>query len=88
MDECESMGGDCMCWSRKRCHRVRFGILLIVIGLLWLGQKAGWVPLEIFGPLVLLTFGVWMIVTSYLQKRHPLPQRWTDDEGLENGKEE
>ena len=69
MDEYKSMGGDCICWTRKRYHRARFGILLIVIGLLWFAQRAGWFPSEIFGPLVLLTIGVWMIATSYLQKR-------------------
>jgi len=70
-----AMGGDCMCWSRKRWHRARFGILLIVIGLLWLAQRAGWFPSGIFGPLVLLTIGVWIIVTSYFHKRQgsPLP---------------
>ena len=88
MDEYASKGGDCMCWTRKSRHSARFGMLLIVIGLLWFGQRAGWVPLEIFGPLVLLTLGVWMIVTSYLQKRQAPPQRKTNDEGLENGKEE
>jgi hypothetical protein len=77
-----------MCCSRRRWHRAKFGVLLIVIGFLWLGERAGWVPLEIFGPLVLLTLGVWVIATSDLQKRHDLPQRWTNDEGLENGKEE
>ena len=69
MCEYESMGGDCMSWARKRWHRARFGILLIVIGLLWFGQRAGWFPLEIFGPLVLLTLGLWMITTSYLHNR-------------------
>jgi len=62
-----------MSWVRKRCHRGRFGILLIVIGLLWVGQRAGWVPLGFFGPLVLLTLGVWMIATSYLHKRQGSP---------------
>jgi hypothetical protein len=73
MGEHKSMGGDCMCWSRKRWHRARFGILLIVIGLLWFGQRAGWFPLEILGPLVLLTLGVWMIATSYFHKRQGSP---------------
>jgi hypothetical protein len=77
-----------MCWTRKRCHRGRFGILLIVIGLLWFAQRAGWVPLEIFGPLVLLTLGVWMIVTSYLQKRQPPQQSRTSNEGLAKRNEE
>jgi len=62
-----------MCWSRKRWHRARFGILLIVIGLLWFGQRAGWFPLEIFGPLVLLTLGVWIIATSSFHKRQGSP---------------
>jgi len=88
MDEYKSMGGDCMSWFRKRGHRGRFGILLIVIGLLWLGQRAGWFTSEIFGPLVLLTIGVWMIATPYLQKRQALRQGGTDNEGLANRKEQ
>ena len=67
------MGGECMSWVRKRYRRARFGILLIVIGLLWFAQRAGWFPLEIFGPLVLLTLGVWIIATSYLHKRQAPP---------------
>jgi hypothetical protein len=74
MDEYKSMGGDCMSWVRKRYSRVRFGILLIVIGLPWFGQRAGWFPSGIFGPLVLLILGVWMIATSYLYKRQATPR--------------
>jgi hypothetical protein len=88
MDEYKSMGGDCMSWARKRCYRARFGILLIVIGMLWFAQRAGWFSSEIFGPLVLLTFGVWMIVTSYLQKRQAPPQSTTSNEGVTNRNEE
>jgi len=88
MGEYKSMGGDCMSCVRKRCHRGRFGILLIVIGLLWFAQRAGWVPLEIFGPLVLLTLGVWMIVTSFLQKRQAPPQSTTSNERVANRNEE
>lgn len=88
MGQYGSMGGDCMSWVRKRCRRARFGILFIVIGLLWFGQRAGWFPLGIFGPLVLLTLGVWMIVTSYLQKRQVPPQGRTNNMGLANRNEE
>jgi len=77
-----------MCWSRKRWHRARFGILLIVIGLLWFGQRAGWFPLGFFGPLVLLTLGLWMTATSYLQKRQAPPQSTTSNEGVTNRNEE
>jgi hypothetical protein len=77
-----------MCWTRKRCQRGRFGILLIVIGPLWFAQRAGWVPLEIFGPLVLLTLGVWMIATSYFHKQQTPPQGRTNKVGLANRNEE
>jgi hypothetical protein len=68
MGKYESMGDDCMSWVRKRYSRPRFGILLIVIGLLWFAQRVGGLPSGIFGPLVLLTLGVWMIATSYFHK--------------------
>jgi len=88
MDEYRSMGGDRMCENRKRGHRGRFGVLLIVIGLLWSAQRAGWFPSEIFGPLTLLTLGVWMIATSYLQKRQAPPQSTITNEGVTNRDEE
>lgn len=62
-----------MCRFRGRWHRARFGILLIVIGLLWIAQRAGWFPPGIFGPLVLLTLGVWMIVTVCFRKLQVAP---------------
>jgi hypothetical protein len=65
MGEYKSAGGDGICWVRKRWHRARFGILLIVVGLLWFAQRAGWFPSGILGLLVLLTLGVWTIATSY-----------------------
>jgi hypothetical protein len=77
-----------MCWTRKRRHRARFGILLIVIGLLWFGQRAGWVPSGIFGPLVLLTLGLWMIATSYFHKQQAPPQSTTSNEGVTNRNQE
>ena len=76
-----------MSWARKRWHRARFGILLIVIGLLWFAQRAGWFTSEIFGPLVLLTIGVWMTATSYLQKRQAPTQSRTNNSVLANRNE-
>ncbi len=87
MDEYKSTGGDCMSWVTKRGHRGRFGILLIVIGLLWFAKRAGWFSSEIFGPLVLLTLGLWMIATSYFHKRQALRQGPTNNEGSANRNE-
>ena len=88
MSKHESMGGDCMSWVRKRYSRARFGALLIVIGLLWLAQRAGWFPSEVFGPIVLLALGVWMIATSYSHKWQAPRQRRADNEGSANRNEE
>jgi hypothetical protein len=77
-----------MCCIRKRWHRGKFGILLIVIGLLWFAQRAVWFPPEIFCPLVLLTLGVWMIVTSHLKKWLAPSQSTTTNEGVTNRNEE
>jgi hypothetical protein len=71
------MGGAGMCWNRERCHRGRFGVLLIVVGLFWFAHRAGWFSSEAFGPLLLLTLGLWMIVTSYFQKQQAPPQSTT-----------
>ncbi len=62
-----------MCWFRGRWYRAGFGILLIVIGLLWLAQRAGWFPSGTLGPLFLLAIGVWLIATSYFHKRQAPP---------------
>ena len=69
MGEDAPVRGNAMSWVRKRYHRARFRILVIVIGLLWFAQRAGWFPLEIFGPLVPLIIGAWMVATSYFHKR-------------------
>jgi hypothetical protein len=73
MGKYDSIADDCMSWVRKRYSHARFGILLIMIGLLWFAQRAGWFPSGIFAPLVLLTFGVWMIVTAYLRRLQAPP---------------
>ncbi len=76
----QSMGGGCMSWVRKRYSRAKLGIFLVVIGLLWFGQRVEWFPSKVFGPLVLLTFGVWMVILSRLHKRQPPPEGETNHE--------
>ena len=74
--------------GQKKIHRARFGILLIVIGVLWLAQRAGWFPSEVFGPIVLLTLGLWMTATSYSHKWQAPRQGPTNNEGSANRNEE
>ncbi len=65
----------------KRCYRhwmcrgrsrgVFWGILLIVVGIFWLGKKANWFPTELiamFWPGVLIFIGVWIIAAILMGK--------------------
>ena len=48
----------------KRSFRLRCGGLLVIIGLLWLAQRAGLMQTEYLGPMVLLVIGFWFLVSS------------------------
>jgi hypothetical protein len=43
--------------------RLRIGILLICIGLIWFAKNAGLFASEFFGPLIMLVTGIWLIIT-------------------------
>jgi hypothetical protein len=58
-----------LCEMRKRCGSARFGVLLMVIGLLWLAQRLGWFPPGIFGPLLVLVIGGWLCIVHYFLDR-------------------
>jgi hypothetical protein len=40
----------------------------VIIGLLWLAQRASWMPTGYLGPMVLMVIGFWFLVTSRLFK--------------------
>jgi hypothetical protein len=65
---------------KKRCGGTRLGILLIVLGLLWFGQRIGWVPSVILGPLVLVIIGAWVAFSSSIGKREVSPCKGIDHE--------
>ena len=46
--------------------RLRCGIMFLIIGILWLAEKAGWMPTGYLGPVVLTAIGVWLVITSRL----------------------
>ncbi|MEN6319428.1 MAG: hypothetical protein ABFD82_11825 [Syntrophaceae bacterium] len=58
----------CATWMGKRSLRLRCGGLLVIIGLLWLAQRAGWILTGYLGPMVLLVIGFWLLVNSRLFK--------------------
>ena len=73
-DERKAVHGDCACWKPEvwRAHRgrrMRFGILLVLMGLVWLGSRAGWFDHALVGPLMVVLAGAWLVGVSMV-KRH------------------
>ena len=65
----------CRSWSFGRNSRTGFGVLLLTIGLVWLGAKTGYIPMEwfhsgFFWPAVVILIGAWIIVKSRIRRKH------------------
>jgi hypothetical protein len=58
------------CGSR-RSSGIFCGLVLTVIGALWLGKKTGLIPLDmdLFWPSVMVIAGVWMLAAAILRRR-------------------
>ena len=50
--------------QRERSRRMRFGVLLILIGLLWLSALAGWIAGDLFCPFTMILIGLWICIPS------------------------
>lgn len=55
----------------SRSSGIFCGLVLTVIGALWLGKKTGLIPLdmELFWPTVMVIAGVWMLAAAILRSR-------------------
>ena len=66
----------CGSWSsRRNSRRTGFGVLLLTIGLVWLGATTGYIPMEwfhseFFWPVVFILLGSWMVIKSVIRKKH------------------
>ena len=66
----------CGLWDhrRNRAAKLKIGILLIAIGLLWLGARLGlldfsWLQAVYFWPAVFILLGVWMVYKGFMRGR-------------------
>ena len=57
-------GADNRKCKRTKHHRIRLGVLLILIGLLWLSTLAGWIAGNLFCPLTMILIGLWICIPS------------------------
>ena len=65
----------CRSWFFSRKNPIRFGIMLVIIGLVWLGARTGYVPVEwlhseLFWPSVVIFIGSWIVVKSMIRRKH------------------
>jgi hypothetical protein len=57
--------------SKKRNSGLLFGTVLIIIGIIWFGKKAGWFYFTLgpyIAPVIVTIIGIW-IVSGYLMNR-------------------
>lgn len=65
----------CRSWPFGRNSRIGLGALLVIIGLIWLGARTGYIPVEwfhseFFWPAVVILIGVWIVVKSIIRRKH------------------
>lgn len=65
--------------------RLRIGILLLIFGLLWYGKRTGLFASDIFGPLVMLSTGIWLIFTYFINRVINKYNNWASSLKLEHG---
>jgi apolipoprotein N-acyltransferase len=58
----------------SRCCRpgfigIKFGVFLVLAGLLWLAAREGLFDPRILGPVIFILAGLWIIVATSLRKR-------------------
>jgi uncharacterized membrane protein len=64
----------CGPWTHQRnpARKKKIGILLVIIGLIWLGARVGlldlsWLQVDPFWPAVFILLGVWMVYKGFRQ---------------------
>jgi putative Mn2+ efflux pump MntP len=76
----------CGLWDHRRnpAAKLKIGILLIAIGLIWLGAKAelldfSWFQGIHFWPAVVILLGVWMVCKGFMQRKTRTIDKKTDE---------
>ena len=64
---------------------LKAGFFFIVIGILWMGKKVGWFEQDIFGPLVMLTIGIWFLCSYAVSRIDSKINSWTSSLRLREG---
>ncbi len=60
-------------WRKKHYKRgLRFGVMLVILGLLWCAAKTGMLPVELtqtFWPVAMIFIGIWISMVSIIKKK-------------------
>jgi len=75
----------CGPWTHKRnpARKKKIGILLVTIGLIWLGARLGllnfsWLQTVPFWPVALILLGVWMVYKGFIQGKPRITDNKTE----------
>jgi len=65
----------CSSWRSSKNCGIRFGIMMVIFGLIWLGVRMGFLPVEwfhseLFWPMMVVLAGSWIIVKSVIRRQH------------------
>jgi hypothetical protein len=48
---------------------MRLGILLVLMGLVWAGSRAGWFDHTFLGPMMVMLVGAWLVGVTVVKRR-------------------
>jgi uncharacterized membrane protein YidH (DUF202 family) len=48
---------------------MRLGILLVLMGLVWLGSRMGWFDHTFLGPMLVMLVGVWLVGVAVVKRQ-------------------
>lgn len=71
----ENKASLCRSWCKTRNSRLRFGVLLVIVGLVWFGARMGFLPVEwfhseLFWPGVVVMVGSWIVFKSLIRRKY------------------
>jgi uncharacterized membrane protein len=64
----------------KRSCGLGFGLMLIIIGTIWLAAQMGWIIPDLFWPVAFLSVGLVVLTLNLIRGRRPLNDTRTNKE--------
>jgi len=87
MDQEKKTGRRTFCSTPEGHHQKQWcGSLLVIIGLLWLSARLGWINGDFFGPALLILMGTWMVLPPLVRTARKTGSPAVDRQRNEDGR--